>query len=159
MQVPGNDGLSSKHDLGLPPAASRATLLSRHAMTTISRRDFLKHTGAAIASTTMPTVLGPISASAPAERHPCVVVQSDLFNRSRIATTVVCLITSNLTRANAPGNVALPKGDGNLPKASVVNVSQVLTIDKSELVECTGELSGPAVGAVRDGLHLLFDRL
>lgn len=68
-----------------------------------------------------------------ADRHPCVVVQGDLFNRSRI--TVVCLITSNMTRASAPGNVALMAGDANLPKESVVNVSQVLTVEKSELVE------------------------
>ena len=64
MLVPGNEGFSIKHTQGLPPAASRATLLSRHAMTTISRRDFLKRTGAAIASATMPAIAGPISASA-----------------------------------------------------------------------------------------------
>jgi mRNA interferase MazF len=78
---------------------------------------------------------GATSGSSPAERHPCVVVQSDLFNRSHIGTTVVCLITSNLERGNAPGNVTLRKGDANLAKASVVNVSQIVTIDKSELVE------------------------
>ena len=50
-------------------------------------------------------------------------------------------------------------GIPNLSKASVVNVSQILTVDKAELVECTGKLSGSAAGAVRDGLHLLFDRL
>jgi mRNA interferase MazF len=101
---------------------------------------------------------GPTSGSAPAERHPCVVVQSDLFNRSRIATTVVCLITSNLDRARAPGNVALKKGDGNLPKASVINVSQVLTIEKSDLVERIGRLPASSIDAVRSGLQLLFDR-
>ena len=53
----------------------------------------------------------------------------------------------------------LKKGEANLPKPCVVNVSQILTVDKAELVECTGKLSGGAVGAVRDGLHLLFDRL
>ena len=90
---------------------------------------------------------------------PCVIVQNDIFNRSAIRTSVVCLITSSLTRANAPGNVLLKKGEANLPKPCVVNVSQILTVDKSELVECTGKLSGTAVGAVRDGLHLLFDRL
>ena len=63
----------------------------------------------------------PSSGSAPAERHPYLVVQSNVFNRSRIATTVVCLITSNLIRARAPGNVALKKGDSNLPKECVVN--------------------------------------
>ena len=102
---------------------------------------------------------GPVAGSAPAERHPCVVVQNDVFNRSSIATSVVCLITSNLIRAKAPGNVLLKKGEANLPKASVVNVSQILTVDKSELVECIGKLSGAAAQAVRDGLQLLFDRL
>jgi mRNA interferase MazF len=87
------------------------------------------------------------------------VVQNDVFNRSGIATSVVCLITSNLNRANAPGNVLLKKSEANLAKASVVNVSQVLTVDKADLIECIGTLSGTAVGAVLDGLHLLFDRL
>jgi len=102
---------------------------------------------------------GPSMGSAPADRHPCVVVQNDVFNRSAIATTVVCLITSNLTRAKAPGNVLLKKGDANLPKGSVVNVSQIVTLDKSELTEYSGALSRSAAEAVRDGLHLLFDRL
>jgi mRNA interferase MazF len=102
---------------------------------------------------------GSAAGSAPAERHPCVVVQNDVFNRSTIATSVVCLITSNLSRANAPGNVLLKKGEANLPKASVVNISQLLTVDKAELVECIGKLSVTAAGAVRDGLYLLFDRL
>jgi mRNA interferase MazF len=102
---------------------------------------------------------GPAAGSAPAERHPCVVVQNDIFNRSAIRTSVVCLITSNLSRAKAPGNVLLKKGEANLPKASVVNVSQILTVDKAELTECAGNLSGTAAAAVRDGLHMLFDRL
>jgi mRNA interferase MazF len=101
---------------------------------------------------------GPTSGSAPAERHPCVVVQSDVFNCSRIATTVVCLITSNVDRVRAPGNVALKKGDGNLPKESVVNVSQLLTVGKSDLVERIGKLPASAIDAVRTGLYLLFDR-
>jgi mRNA interferase MazF len=95
--------------------------------------------------------------AAPAERHPCVVVQSDLFNRSLIATTVVCVITSNLDRARAPGNVALRKGDANLGRPSVVNVSQVTTIDKTELTERIGKLSAGALDQVRAGLHILFD--
>ncbi len=102
---------------------------------------------------------GPAAGSAPADRHPCVVVQNDLFNRSAIRTSVVCLITSNLRRAGAPGNVLLKTGEANLPKASVVNVSQILTVDKAQLAECTGRLSAAAAEAVRDGLHLLFDRL
>jgi mRNA interferase MazF len=102
---------------------------------------------------------GPVTGSVPAERHPCVVVQSDVFNRSRIATTVVCLITSNVSLARAPGNVALSKGEANLPKASVVNVSQVLTVNKAELVECAGRLPTRIIDAIRDGLQLLFDRV
>jgi mRNA interferase MazF len=102
---------------------------------------------------------GPAVGSEPAERHPCVVVQNDIFNRSAIATTVVCLITSNLSRANAPGNVLLKKGEASLPKASVVNVSQILTVDKVELVDYSGKLGVASAAAVCEGLHLLFDRL
>ena len=102
---------------------------------------------------------GPSQGSAPAARHPCVVVQSDNFNRSTISTTVVCLITSNLRRALAPGNVALRKGDARLPKASVVNVSQVATIDKTDLGERIGKLPPATVDLIRSGLHLLFDRV
>lgn len=97
--------------------------------------------------------------SEPADRHPCVVVQNDLFNQSAIATTVVCLITSNLKRAGAPGNVLLRKGEANLPKTSVVNISQLLTVDKSELRECLGKLTAASADAVREGLHMLFDKL
>jgi mRNA interferase MazF len=88
-----------------------------------------------------------------------VVVQNDVFNRSAIATSVVCLITSNLGRGNAPGNVLLKKAEANLPKASVVNISQILTVDKAELVNCVGTLSAAATLAVCDGLHLIFERL
>jgi mRNA interferase MazF len=94
-----------------------------------------------------------------AERHPCVVVQGDVFNRSLISTTVVCLVTSNMQRALAPGNVVLRKGDGHLPKASVVNVSQILTVDKAELTERIGKLPASTVDAIRGGLQLLFDRM
>jgi mRNA interferase MazF len=103
--------------------------------------------------------LGPALGSAPAERHPCVVVQNDVFNRSGIATSVVCVITSNLKLANAPGNVLLKKGEARLPKTSVVNVSQILTVDKEELVDPIGKLGAAATESVRDGLHLLFERL
>ena len=102
---------------------------------------------------------GPAAGSAPAERHPCVVVQSDIFNRSRIANTVVCVITSNLAHAGAPGNVSLKKGDGNLPKASVVNVSQILTIDKTGLTERVGKLPASVVDAIRTGLDLVLQRV
>jgi len=102
---------------------------------------------------------GPVSGSEPATRHPCVAVQNDGFNRNAIATSVVCLITSSLRRANAPRNVLLKKAEANFPKASVVNVSQILTVDKAELAECTGKLSDTATKTVRDGLHMIFDWL
>lgn len=100
---------------------------------------------------------GPSSGSAPAERHPCVVVQSDVFNRSRIATTVVCLITSNMDRAAAPGNVTLRKGDAHLQRPSVVNVSQLVTVDKIELDDRIGRLPHVAIKLVLGGLRLLFE--
>ena len=97
--------------------------------------------------------------SAPAEVHPCVVIQSDVFNRSRISTTVVCLITSNMSRAKSPGNVTLKAGDANLPKDSVVNITQLLTVDKSEMAERVGKLPAGQIDAIRGGLQLLFDRM
>jgi mRNA interferase MazF len=102
---------------------------------------------------------GPAAGSAPAERHPCVVVQSDLFNKSRIMTTVVCLVTSNLARGDVPGNVSLEEGEGNLRRPSVVNVSQIVTVDKTELSERVGRLPIGKVEAIRRGLELLFGRV
>lgn len=99
---------------------------------------------------------GSARASEPAERHPCVVVQDDTFNASRIATTVVCLITSNLDRGRAPGNVRLRKGEGGLPRPSVVNVSQILTVNKTDLEEEIGRLSASTVKNIQDGLRLLL---
>ncbi len=102
---------------------------------------------------------GPMAGSTPADRHPCVVVQNNVFNQSAIRTTVVCLITSNLGRAGAPGNVLLKKGEANLRKTRVVNISQIATVDKAELSEYAGTLSRESIAALRDGLHLLFERL
>jgi mRNA interferase MazF len=102
---------------------------------------------------------GPASGSAPADRHPCVVVQNDIFNRSAISTTVVCVITSNLRRADAPGNVPLKKGEANLGKPCVVNVSQIWTVDKAELSECIGQLNGALVRAISEGLRDLFEKV
>ena len=71
---------------------------------------------------------------------------------------MVCLITSNLSRAKAPGDVLLKKGEAGLPKASVVNVEQILTFDKTDLAELVGDLSPQSLSAARDGLHLLCER-
>jgi len=95
--------------------------------------------------------------SGPSYRHPHVVIQNNVFNRSRINTVVVCALTSNLRRANAPGNVLLESGEANLPKQSVVVVSQIFTVDKSQLDEHIGTLSKKRVRQILDGIKLLIE--
>ncbi|NOX62413.1 MAG: type II toxin-antitoxin system PemK/MazF family toxin [Chloroflexi bacterium] len=101
--------------------------------------------------------LGEPSGSGPGYRHPHVVIQNNVFNHSRINTVVVCVITSNLRRAQAPGNVVLEKGEANLPRQSVVNVSQIFTVDKRDLVEKIGVLSRKRVCEILDGVRLLTE--
>jgi mRNA interferase MazF len=100
--------------------------------------------------------LGPPEGSEPGFRRPFVVVQNDVFNASRIRTTVVCAITSNRARAKSPGNVSLREGEANLSQPSVVNVSQVVTVDKSVLKEKIGTLTRRRVREVVAGLGLLL---
>src|SRR3954466_8024797 len=90
---------------------------------------------------------------APEYSHPHVVVQDDVFNHSRITTVVVCALTSNLQRANEPGNVLLNAGEGNLPRQSVVVVSQVSSVEKARLGERVGALSGERVEQIIAGLR------
>lgn len=94
--------------------------------------------------------------SEPGYRRPVVVVQADPFNRSRIQTVVVAAITSNIRIAGAPGNVLLPKREGRLSKDSVVNVSQLLTLDKTFLTERVGRVSAASMGAIDEGLRLVL---
>ena len=101
--------------------------------------------------------LGEPSASEPGYRHPHVVVQNNIFNRSQLKTVVVCALTSNLKRAQAPGNVLLESGEGNLPKQSVVNVSQIYTVDKSQLDEYIGVLSSARVREIINGIKLVVE--
>ena len=89
----------------------------------------------------------------PSYSHPHVVVQDDVFNHSRITTVVVCALTSNLHRANEPGNVLLEPGEGNLPKQSVVVVSQISSVDKTRLGERIGSLSDARVEQILAGLR------
>ncbi|MDJ0819644.1 MAG: type II toxin-antitoxin system PemK/MazF family toxin [Desulfobacterales bacterium] len=89
--------------------------------------------------------------SGPSGKRPAVIVQNNLLNRSNIQTTVVTLLTSNLKLARIPGNVRLQKGTGNLPKASVVVVSQLATVDKARLLEKIGTLSQKKITEVVDG--------
>jgi len=90
---------------------------------------------------------------APSYSHPHVVVQDDVFNRSRVATVIVCALTSNLHRANEPGNVLLDEGEGSLPARSVVVVSQISSVDRVRLGERVGTLSAARVDQVLDGLR------
>ncbi|MFO0728525.1 MAG: TetR/AcrR family transcriptional regulator C-terminal domain-containing protein [Myxococcota bacterium] len=85
--------------------------------------------------------------------HPHVVVQEDMFNRSRIPTVVVCALTSNLGRASEPGNVLLEAGEGGLAKRSVVVVSQIDTVDKQALGERIGALTEARVEEILSGLR------
>ena len=94
------------------------------------------------------------SASEPGHRRPLLIIQSDDFNRSRINTVIAVVITSNLTLSEAPGNVLLSKKDSNLPKKSVANVSQLITVDKSFLTEKIGKLSPHKLQEVESGIRL-----
>ncbi len=97
------------------------------------------------------------SGSEPGGRRPYVVVQNNLYNFSRISTVVACAITENLRRESAPGNVLLNRGEGNLPRQSVVNISQVITLDKQVLSERIGTLSSRRIQEVISGLQLLLE--
>lgn len=87
--------------------------------------------------------------------HPYVVIQDDVINRSRINTVVVCALTSNIKRANDPGNVLLDVGEANLPKQSVVEVSKVSTVDKTQLGEYIGSLSEERIDQILAGMRFL----
>lgn len=93
------------------------------------------------------------SASGPGFRRPVLILQADEFNRSRINTIVVAAITSNTKLASAPGNVLLSKRSVNLDRQSVVNVSQIVTLDKSFLADRVGRLSAPKLRAVVENVQ------
>ncbi len=94
--------------------------------------------------------------SEPGYRRPIVVVQSDDFNLSRIQTVVAAVITSNLSLARAPGNIFLRARDTGLPKDSVANVSQLITVDKAFLDEKVGQLTAPQLHELDEGLRLVL---
>ena len=94
--------------------------------------------------------------SSPSFRRPVLVVQSKAFNDSRIATVIVAVVTSNLALAAAPGNIRLAKSETGLPKASVVNVSQLITLDRSLLTSMVRSLSGKVMSQVDEGLRLVL---
>lgn len=91
-------------------------------------------------------------------RRPIVVVQGDLFNASRIATTVVVPLTSNQRLAAAPGNVTLAAASTGLPKDSVANVSQIISIDRAILTERVGRVSSSQLDRIMVGIDLVLGR-
>jgi len=95
-------------------------------------------------------------ASEPAYRHPALVVQRDEVNLSRIETTVVCLLTSNLALARAPGNTLLPRRATGLPKDSVANASQIATVNKADLQRLVATLRPSVMDAVDRGLRWML---
>jgi len=93
--------------------------------------------------------------SEPGYTHPHVIVQEDVFNRSRIHTVVVCALTSNIKRASLPGNVLLEAGEANLPRQSVVEVSKLSTVDKTQLGDYLGSLTLQRVDQILAGMQFL----
>lgn len=94
--------------------------------------------------------------SEPAGRRPAIVVQADHFNRSAINTAVVAAITSNTRLGEMPGNVRLRKGEAGLAKASVVNVTQLRSVDRSRLGERIGTVESQRMAEVLRGLALVL---
>jgi mRNA interferase MazF len=94
--------------------------------------------------------------SEPGYRRPVLIIQDDTFTQSRIRTVIVVIITSNIELANAPGNVLLPRDATGLSRDSVVNVSQVLTVDKAFLTERIGSLAVRLQAEVDDGLRAVM---
>ncbi len=101
--------------------------------------------------------LPPPYGSEPSGTRPALVIQSDRFNESAIATVVVAVITSNMALAAAPGNVRLRAGEAGLPKASVVNVSQLRTIDRARIKRRSGQLSRERLSLVWSGIRLVLE--
>jgi mRNA interferase MazF len=95
--------------------------------------------------------------SEPGFRRPILVVQAEAFNRSRLRTFLCVVLTSNTRLLDAPGNVLLPKADSGLPKESVANVTQLVTLDQDYLVEKTGRIPQRTMARVDAGLRLILD--
>ncbi len=101
--------------------------------------------------------LGEPGGSAPGYKHPHIVIQNNLFNSSNINTVVMCALTSNLKRGLSPGNVVLKKGEANLSKKSVINITQIYTVDKSDLFEKIGKVNSERLKEILQGIQLLTE--
>jgi len=100
--------------------------------------------------------LGEPEGAEPGFRRPVLIVQAEAFNRSRLQTVIAVVLTSNLRLVDAPGNVLMPAKATGLPKDSVANVSQVITIDRDFLTEKAGRLRGQLLKDVDSGLRLVL---
>lgn len=100
--------------------------------------------------------LGEPRGSAPGFQRPILIVQADAFNRSRIRTLITVILSSNPRLLDAPGNVLIPAQLSGLPKDSVANVSQVVTVDRSDLREPAGRLDARTLRQVEAGLRLVL---
>ncbi len=89
-------------------------------------------------------------------RRPILIVQSEAFSRSRIRTVVAVVLTANVRLVDAPGNVLIPAKSAGLPKDSVANVSQVITIDRDFLLDLAGRIKGQLLIEVDNGLRLVL---
>ncbi|MGI9055760.1 MAG: type II toxin-antitoxin system PemK/MazF family toxin [Pyrinomonadaceae bacterium] len=94
--------------------------------------------------------------SSPGYEHPVVLIQADFLNRSAIKTLIGVVITTNINLAEMPGNVLIQKSQSGLPKDSVVNVTQIVTVDKSQLSEYVGTLSERKMEQIDEGLRLVL---
>ena len=97
------------------------------------------------------------SGAAPGYRHPVLLLQADAFTRSRIATVIAIVVTGNLRLATAPGNVLLPSSESGLPRDSVINVSQLVTLNKQTLDERVGQITARTLDQVEHGVRLVLD--
>jgi len=96
--------------------------------------------------------LGPPFGSEPGYRRPFVVIQNDFFNQSDIGTVLACALSTNLRLAESPGNVIVSAAESGLPSTSVVNVSQVATLDRARLVEYAGSVNRARMRQIAAGL-------
>jgi mRNA interferase MazF len=95
--------------------------------------------------------------SEPGKRRPVIIIQNDLFNRSDIKTTVCAVITSNMKLSQMPGNITLEKGVSGLDRTSVINFSQIATIDKTRLIEQISMLPKKYIEKINESIRFIFD--
>lgn len=101
--------------------------------------------------------LGDPVGSEPGYSHPGVVIQNNMFNHSKINTIIVCGLTSNIKLSTAPGNILLDMNEANLPKQSVVLISQIYTVDKEQVGDYIGSLSAKRIRQILEGLRLITE--